>query len=107
MHTSAGHLLSYSDYKTYVNERLDADPERRGSLSGLAGATRSKTAYVPSVLRGSAHFTPEQGESINEHLGHSEAEADYFLLLLQLQRAGTESLRKRLRKQMQRIQESR
>jgi len=107
MQFQAGHLLSYNDYKSYINDRLDADPQGRGSRSSLARAIRSQSAYVSSVLRGNAHFTPEQGEAINEHLGHSETESDYFLLLLQLQRAGTESLRKRLKKQMQRIQETR
>jgi uncharacterized protein (TIGR02147 family) len=100
-------LFDQHDYKSYLNQRLDSDARGRGSRSALARAIRCQTAYVSSVLRGSAHFTPEQGEAINEHLGHSELEADYFLLLLQQQRAGTESLKRRLKKQMERIQESR
>ncbi len=100
-------LLSHTDYKAYVNQRLDSDPRGRGSRAALAKAIHCQSAYVSSVLRGSAHFTPEQGEAINEHFGHSEAESDYFLLLLQCQRAGTEALRVRLRRQMQRVQESR
>ncbi len=100
-------LFAHHDYKRYLNERLDSDKAGRGSRSALARAIRCQSAYVSSVLRGSSHFTPEQGEAINEHLGHSEAEADYFLLSLQLQRAGTELLRKRLKKQLQKIQETR
>lgn len=100
-------LFDHQDYKSYLNQRLDADPSGRGARSALARAIRCQTAYVSSVLRGSAHFTPEQGEAINEHLGHSELESDYFLLLLQQSRAGTESLKRRLKKQMERIEESR
>lgn len=100
-------LFDSHDYKSYLNQRLDADPSGRGARASLARAIRCQTAYVSSVLRGSAHFTPEQGEAINEHLGHSEIEADYFLLLLQQQRAGTENLRRRLKKQMERIREGR
>ena len=89
--------FDYTDYKSYINARLDADPQGRGSRSALARAIRCQSAFVSSVLRGSVHFTPEQGEAINEHFGHSETDADYFLLLLQLQRAGTDSLRQRLK----------
>jgi uncharacterized protein (TIGR02147 family) len=100
-------LHSHTDYKSYMNQRLDSDPRGRGSRAALAKAIRCQSAYVSSVLRGKAHFTPEQGEAINAHLGHSEAESDYFLLLLQSQRAGSEALRARLRRQMQRVLESR
>lgn len=107
MQSQEPQLLAHSDYKAYVNQRLDTDPRGRGSRSALAQAIHCQSAYVSSVLRGNAHFTPEQGEAINEHFGHSEAESDYFLLLLQHQRAGTEALRKRIRLQMLRVQESR
>jgi uncharacterized protein (TIGR02147 family) len=100
-------LFDYSDYKKYINDRLDSDPKGRGGRSALAKSLTCQTAYVSSVLRGSSHFTPEQGEAINTHFAHTETEAEFFLLLLQWQRAGTESLRMRLKRQMDRIQVSR
>jgi uncharacterized protein (TIGR02147 family) len=100
-------LFDYSDYKKYINDRLDCDPMGRGSRSALSKALSCQTAYVSSVLRGNAHFTPEQGEAINSHFAHTETEAEFFLLLLQWQRAGTESLRGRLKRQMERIQADR
>lgn len=101
------HLYDYTDYKLYLNDRLDSSSDGRGSRSSLARAIRCQTAYVSSALRGHAHFTPEQGEYINEYLGHTDSESDFFMLLLQHQRAGTENLRRRLKKQMDKISSTR
>jgi uncharacterized protein (TIGR02147 family) len=100
-------LLTYDHYKSYRTDRLDSDPRGRGMRSALARATRCQTAYVSAVLRGNAHFTPEQAEAINEFLSHTETESDFFLLLLQFNRAGTDALRKRLKRQLEKIKESR
>lgn len=95
-------LFGYADYKSYVNHRLESS-QTRGQRSALARTLGCQSAYVSAVLRGSADFTPEQGEGINQFFGHNETEADFFLLLLQWQRAGTESLRQRLFHQLEKI----
>jgi uncharacterized protein (TIGR02147 family) len=48
----------------------------------------------------------EQAEGINEFLGHSEDQGYYFLLLLQLAKAGTSKLRQRFQKLVKQEQES-
>jgi len=101
------HLFDYYDYKTYLNDRLNDEGSPRGSRSRLAEAIGCQSAYVSSVLRGNAHFTPEQAENINHFFLHSEDESDFFLTLLQLNRAGTGALRMRLQKQLQKISETR
>ncbi|MGZ3696164.1 MAG: TIGR02147 family protein, partial [Bdellovibrionota bacterium] len=50
-----------------------------------------------------SHFSMEQAEGVNAFLGHTEDEAQFFLLLLQFSRAGTPALRKRLEGQIQQI----
>jgi uncharacterized protein (TIGR02147 family) len=100
-------LFGYQDYKRYLNDRLD-DPVSsggRGARARLARATRCQTPYVAQVLRGSAHFSLEQAESINGFFGHSEAEGDFFLLLLQFCRATSPTLRARLKRQLQNLKE--
>lgn len=100
-------LFQYKDYKKYVNDRLDHSPKARGVRTDLANAINCQTAYVSSVLRGNAHFTPEQGEAINSFFEHADLECDYFLVLLQLQRAGTLGLKSRLQKNLNKILEAR
>lgn len=98
-------LFAHQSYKEYLTNRLEATQPVRGARARLAEAMGSQPAYVSSVLNGAGHFTPEQGEAINEFLAHSEAEADYFLLLLQWERAGTAGLKARLGRQMEKIRE--
>lgn len=100
-------LFQYKDYKKYVNDRLDHGLKTRGVRTHLANAINCQTAYVSSVLRGDAHFTPEQGEAINTFFEHADLECDYFLILLQLQRAGTQGLKSRLQKNLNKILEAR
>ena len=102
-------LFEYTDYKAYLNERLDDDPilGGRGVRARLSEAASCKTSYTAQVLRGHAHFTPEQGEGINQFLNHSDDEGQFFLLLLQLARAGTPALRARLSKLLQGLKKTR
>ncbi len=100
-------LFNYDDYKKYLNDYFDSKQTSRGNRSAMARAIDCQTAYVSSVLRGVNHFTPEQAEAINIHIGHSEAESDYFFLLLQFQRAGTEALKRRIKKQIEKIRQER
>jgi len=96
-------IFNFDDYKAYVNAYIAAQPKRGyGFKSRIAEAAVCKTAYVAQVLGGGAHFSLEQAEGVNALLEHSEDESDFFLLLVQWSRAGTERLRRRLRAQIQR-----
>lgn len=102
-------VFQFEDYKVYLNNRLD-DPTRgggRGSRSRLSVSLGCQTAYTAQVLKGSAHFSLEQGEAANEFLGHNEEEGNYFLLLIQKARAGTPKLRHRFERELARIKEAR
>lgn len=95
-------IFIFDDYKVYLNAFIKELPkEGYGFKSRIAEAIGCKTAYVAQVLNGHAHFSPEQAESLNPVLHHSEIEADFFLLLVQLARAGTQNLRRRIESQME------
>ncbi|MCB9073874.1 MAG: TIGR02147 family protein [Bdellovibrionaceae bacterium] len=100
-------LFDFKDYKDYVTQRLDEDLAGRGARSRLAKAINCQTAYLSSVLRGHQHFTPEQGEAINDYFLHSDLESEYFLLLLFWQRAGSKPLKQRLEKKITELKQSR
>ena len=99
-------VFDFSDYKAYLNAYIAALPKRGyGFKSRLAEAANCKTAYIAQVLNGVAHFSLEQAENLNTTLGHDDLESEFFLLLVQLARAGTEKLRRRLRSQIQALHE--
>lgn len=91
------HLYDFSDYKTYLNYRCNAE---RGTKAALAQALQCQSAYISQVLNNNSHLSIEQADFANTFFMHSEKESQYFLLLVQEQRAGTVQLRRFLKKQI-------
>ena len=101
-------LFDYRDYKDYLHSVIAARPKRgRGTRMALAAALSSPVSHISQVLSGDSHFSMEQAEGVNEFLGHTQEEAAFFLLLVQLARAGTPALRRRLEGQVLQIRERR
>lgn len=101
-------VFDFSNYKDFLNQKLDhLDQGGRGARARMSRAIDCQTAYTAQVLRGKAHFNLEQGEAINDFLGHTEDQGQYFLLLIQYAKAGTPKLRKRFEKQMDSVRKTR
>lgn len=101
-------IFGYLDYKEYLRVRLKLFPKSgHGVKTRLAQALRCEPSYVSRVLEGNAQFSLEQADLINTFLGHSDDEATYFLLLVQIERAGTENLRKRFSRDLEEIRKRR
>jgi uncharacterized protein (TIGR02147 family) len=96
-------IFEYKGYKSYLNEVLDR--RSRGERSRLAEAIRCHSGYVTQVLNGTAHFSLEQAELVNQFLGHSKDQSHFFLLLVQFDRAGTATLREHFEEQMKELVE--
>lgn len=101
-------IFDYGDYKSYLSEVIGSKPRRgRGVRIALARALGAPVSHVSQVLGGKSHLSLEQAEGVNAFLGHTDEEAEFFLLLIQLTRAGTPALRKRLEIQLGRLREKR
>lgn len=101
-------VFKYDDYKAYLVDLIEERSERqKGIRSRLARAAACQSAYVSQVLNGHNHFSLEQAEAIGSYLGLSEDELDFFLLLVQIARAGTPSLTKRLSAKKAKAREAR
>lgn len=97
-------LYEYRSYKRYLYDTITEKPSNgRGERSKIAKILNCHLAYVSQVLNGPAQLSLEQADALNEYLGHSPSEADFFLLLVQVERAGTESLKKRFLKRVEQI----
>lgn len=73
----------------------------------MARAVGCQTAYISQVILGQAHLSAEQAEKLAQFLKFSEEETGYFLLLVQKDRAGTESLHRHCLKQIKKTQDYR
>jgi uncharacterized protein (TIGR02147 family) len=99
-------IFQFDDYRRYLTTALDAEGER-GKRSRLAEALRCQPAFVSRVLKGEADFSQEHGIVINAFMEHREEEADYFMVLLDYQRAGTKILKEFHRKKMEQMRAKR
>lgn len=84
-------IFSYLQYKNYLSDYLSALPNGgHGFRSKLAQACGCRLSYVSEVFHRHANFSLEQAESINDLLRHTPEECDYFLLMVNFERAGSD-----------------
>jgi uncharacterized protein (TIGR02147 family) len=101
-------VFDFDDYKLFLKTWIRELPKHgHGFKQQLARALDCQTAYISQVLLGHNHLSLEQAEKAALFMKLSEDEVDFFLLLVQLARAGTPSLSKRLTKQIQVIRKKR
>lgn len=86
-------VFEFKDYKDYVRRWIVSQPNQgHGEKSRIAKHLKCHIAYVSQVLNANSHLSSEQAEALNSHFEHNEEEADFFMLLVQLGRAGTHAL---------------
>lgn len=95
-------VFDFVDYKAYLLDWLAHAPKRgRGLLSKWAEATRIHKTTFSQIIRGPRHLSLEQAELLARSLELSEGESEYLVLLVNLERAGSTSLRAMFKKQIQ------
>jgi hypothetical protein len=94
-------IFEFSEYRSFLNRRFKAMPKQGyGQANKLAIFMNVHTTLVSQVFKGHKTFTLEQASLVAEFLGLTDLESEYFVLLVQLDRAGNESLRKIIRRQI-------
>jgi uncharacterized protein (TIGR02147 family) len=87
-------IFDFKDYRSYLKKRFPVSGESRGSRTRLAERLKVQSAFVSRVMAGQADFSLEQACVINAFLSHTPDEGDYFMLLLQFEKAGSPDLRR-------------
>jgi uncharacterized protein (TIGR02147 family) len=100
-------IWDFTSYRQYLLDRLGDDGRRTGARKELAEAIPVHTTFISQVLKGKADLSLEQGEAVNQYLGHSPEEGEYFIYLLLKERAGSAQLRKRFEGKIQEMRKER
>src|ERR1700733_19454 len=101
-------VFDYKEYKRYLRDFIRSQPSGgHGLRSKIAEALSCHITYVSQVLNKGAHFSLEQADELSRFLGHTKDEGNYFLLLVQVERAGTTSLKNKFKDQIEVIREKR
>ncbi|OFZ78523.1 MAG: hypothetical protein A2583_05565 [Bdellovibrionales bacterium RIFOXYD1_FULL_53_11] len=99
-------IYEFTDYKKYINTRIKESPHRgHGMRLKLAGVLNCYSGYISQILNGNAHLSIEQADLANRFFGHTNEESDFFICLVQLERAGTVSLKKYFKNKIDQMME--
>lgn len=92
-----------NDFRTYV--RAWAKSRGRGEFRRIAQTLGIHTTLVSQVFSGKKCFTEEQASALCSYMSLSPLETDYFLKLVQIERAGSVSLKEVFQRHLKQIRE--
>ena len=99
-------VFEFKDYRHFIHARFKEMPKQgHGQSFKLSQFLSVHSTLVSQILKGTKTFTLEQASQTAEYLGLNDLETDFFLVLVQMDRAGNESLRNNLRRQMKALAE--
>lgn len=97
-------IFDYEDYRQFLEARIQEMPKRGyGQLTLLAKHLSVHTTLVSQILKGRKDLTTDQAATAIDFLGLTELEAEYFILLVQMKRAGNNAAKRIYSKQIERL----
>lgn len=97
-------VFEFTDYRAFIKAKIKAMPRGgHGQRARMAAAMQMHTTSVSQMFRGTKDLSLEQAARLSIHFGLSELESDYFLNLVELERAAGPELREVLKKRLAKI----
>jgi uncharacterized protein (TIGR02147 family) len=94
-------IFEFDNYKEFVTARLKSMPKLgRGQYRKIALALSMQPTLVSQVFNGDRNLTLEQACGLCDYLGLNELETEYFLAMLEHERAGSEKLKRVIQKRI-------
>jgi len=94
-------IFDYTDYKAYVRDWIASQPKKgRGLIRRMAEHLKMSSTMLSHIFQGDKHLNLEAVSDLVEFMGIGEDEFEYLLLLVLYGRAGSFSLKERLKKKI-------
>ena len=93
-------IYNFRSYKVYLRSLVGEPGTRHGIRSKIAKALGCQPTFISQVFNRESHLSLEQADLLSTYLDHSDEEKEYFMLLIQKERAGTRSLQDYFRRQL-------
>lgn len=93
-------LFDAEDYKSYIRDKVKENGAKRGYHSALSRAAGCKSSYLSLVLNGSAHLTLDHAAGLCVFWEFTDLETEYYFALINHNRASTNILAERTKKQL-------
>jgi uncharacterized protein (TIGR02147 family) len=99
-------IFELKNYKDFINKRIREMPRGgRGQYRKMANFLAVNSVNVSQIFKGERHLTVEQACELVEFFGLSEIEGQYFIGLVEKDRAGTQKLKSTIQKRLNEISE--
>lgn len=87
-------VFTFKDYRKFLKKHFESRSKNGfGEAAKLARHLNVHDTYVSQVLKAEKSFSEENALEIANYLNLNDLERDYFLLLVQIERAGTKKYR--------------
>ncbi len=98
-------LYHLTDYKDVLQKKIKSFEGHRGILAKMAEAAGCQRSYLSQVLNTHVQLTPDHALGLCDFLKFNEDETQYFLLLVDHARAGSNRLKQRIQNHLKEIRE--
>src|SRR5262249_298331 len=98
-------LFECLDYKSYIAFHFRQNRKIHGYKSRLAEAAGCQRSFFSKAMGGPTHLTSEPPAGLTAYWKLTEIEAEYFIQLVNLERAGTPALREHIEKQLEKLRQ--
>src|ERR1039458_749101 len=97
-------IFDFTNYKIFVNKRIREMPKGgRGQYRKMANFLAVNSVNVSQIFHGERHLTVEQACELVDFFGLSDLESQYFIALIERERAGTQKLKLVIQKRLNEI----
>lgn len=97
-------IFDYFEYREFLSSWIKGHGSKsHGLKSKMASHMGISSTLMSLILKGEKSLMPEQALPLSEHIGLNELETDYFLLLIDKDRAGSQHLKNRIQKNLNKI----
>lgn len=87
-------IFYFKDYKKFVKNWIESQPKRgHGQYRKMANFLSIGSVNVTQIFNGERHLSQEQALELAEYFGFNALEKEYFVLLIQKERAGSHKLK--------------
>jgi uncharacterized protein (TIGR02147 family) len=93
-------IFSFNTYKALMASLLSG-PRHRGELTRAASALNCQRSYLSRIVTGDLHLTPDHAFNLASFWKFNSSEREYFLLLVDFERAGDRNYREFLKLKIQ------
>ena len=94
-------IFEFNNYKKFVNKRILEMPKRgHGQYRKMSIYLAVSSVNVSQIFKGDRELTVEQACSLCEFFGLAELESQYFVNLVEFERAGTHQLKTMIKKRL-------